>query len=351
MPAPGKGSRGGAGRAGAATRPGRNRVRIAMVGAGGMATSVHYPSLRSFDDVDIVGVCEQSQDRLEAAGERFAIAAACRFHCPGPNDYQAVLQELRPDGVYVIGPPNLMFPLWVWCLQAGHNLYIEKPMGLSLHQAQMLAHLAAERSLITQVSHQRWTVPLYRRMREELLKKGPITHGVVEFYKCAMGPMLDARDHMMDDGTHAVDTARWICGGEVVEVDCHCKRIGVPDINWIGAMLHFDNGSTCFVICSWASGRRVFRVEMHAPGGYTDAEIEKDAYLYLDGDYRGQHFTTQEVAGSGENYVLGGFQAKNREFIDALKTGKDRCSSPFRDTVKTMEVCEVILAQAVLNGD
>ena len=331
--------------------PSRKKVRIAMVGAGSMASSVHYPSLHSFDDVDIVGVCEQRGDLLAATCDKFGIPEANRHLCPGPADYQGVLENLAPDGVYAIGPPNIMFPIWVWCLQHGHNLYIEKPMGLSLHQAQMLAHLAAQKHLTTQVSHQRRTVPLCQKMRDELLEKGPITHGVVQFYKCAISPMLDARDHMMDDGTHAVDTARWICGGEVVEVTSHCKRIGVPDINWIGATLHFDNGSTCFVICSWASGRRVFRVEMHSPGGYTDAEIEKDAYLYLDGDYDGKHFTTQAVAGSDENYILGGFQAKNREFIDSLKTGKDTCSSPFRDTVKTMAVCETILAQALLNQE
>ena len=327
------------------------RVRIAMVGAGGMASSVHYPSLRSFDDVDIVAVCEQSRDRLDETCDRFDIAPDSRFHCTDPNDFQAVLEEQKPDGVYVIGPPNIMFPLWVWCLEAGHNLYIEKPMGLSLHQAQMLEHLAEDRQLITQVSHQRRTVPLYHKMREALLEKGPIVHGVVEFYKCAMTPMLDARDHMMDDGTHAIDTARWICGGEVVDVVGHCKRIGVPDINWIGATLQFDNGATCFVICSWSSGRRVFRVQMHSTGGYTDAEIEKDAYLYLDGDYEGQRVTTEEAAGSDEKFITGGFQAKNREFIDSLQTGEDVCSSPFSDTVKTMEICEAILAQAVLNGE
>ena len=42
---------------------------------------------------------------------------------------------------------------------------------------------------------------------------------------------------------------------------------------------------------------------------------------------------------------------KNREFIDSLKHGKDVCSSPFRDTVKTMEVCETILAQALLRKE
>jgi len=44
----------------------------------------------------------------------------------------------------------------------------------------------------------------------------------------------------MDDCTHAIDTLRWMCGGEVTAIDSHCKRIGTPDINWIGATLQFD---------------------------------------------------------------------------------------------------------------
>ena len=112
-----------------------------------------------------------------------------------------------------------------------------------------------------------------------IIKKGPIVHAVCEFYKCGLEPVLAPRDHMMDDCVHAIDTVRWMCGGEVADVEAHCKRIGVPDINWIGGMLHFDNGSTGFVINSWASGRRVFRVQMHAPGIYCDAEVEGKAYF------------------------------------------------------------------------
>jgi len=113
--------------------------------------------------------------------------------------------------------------------------------------------------------------------------------------------------------------------------------------------MYFDNGSVGFLVNTWTSGRRVFRVQMHAPGIYTDAEVEGKAHLYADGDYEGKQYDTKEVAGSDEFYVYGGFQAKNREFIDSIKTGHDRTSSPFRDCVKTMEVAETILAQALLN--
>ena len=185
------------------------------------------------------------------------------------------------------------------------------------------------------------------KLREECLLRGPIVHAVCVFYKCNIAPLTGARDHMMDDGVHAIDTLRWICGGEVVGIESVTKRIGVPDINFIGAMLHFDTGATGFLINSWSSGRRIFRVEMHAPGIWVEAEHEGKGRLYADGDVEGVEYDTREVAGSRELFVFGGFQAKHREFIDAVRTGTQP-SSNFADALKTMEVAEKILAQGLL---
>ena len=328
----------------------KSKVRVFMVGAGGMANSVHYPSLAKFPDVEIVGVCDLVPERVHGTCDKYGIAQENRFVSRHYDDYQKVIKDVKPDGVYVVGQPNIMYDIWAWCLSNGFNLYIEKPMGLTIHQARSLAHLAEKNRLITQVSHQRRSCPLLRQMREECLKHGPITYAVCEFYKHGPSAVLGPRDHMMDDCTHSVDTVRWMCGGEVVEVISHCKRVGTPDINWIGATLQFDNGSTGYTVSSWCSGRRVLRVQMHSPGICCDAEVEGKAYLYADGDYTGKVFDTREVAGSDETRVFGGFEAKNREFIDSLKAGKVLTSSPFSDCVKTMEVCEIILAQALLGG-
>jgi predicted dehydrogenase len=328
----------------------KSKVSIAMVGCGGMPNAVHFPSLTSFDDVEIVAICDLVPNLLHERGDKFGIPRDRRFELRHPEQYREILQKVKPDGVYVIGQPHVMYDIWTWCLEQKLNLYIEKPMGITLHQARSLTHLAQQNGCITQVSHQRRTAPLLRKMRDACLERGPIVHGLVEFYKCAIEPFLGARDHMLDDCTHSVDTARWICGGEVTSVESQCKRIGVPNINWIGITIHFDNGSSCYVINSWASGRRIFRVEMHSPTIYADVDHEHKAYLYADGDYDGKVFDAFDVAGSKENYVFGGFQAKNREFIDSLKSGKEVTSSPFRDTLKTMEICETVLAQALFAG-
>jgi virulence factor len=321
----------------------KETVRVAMIGAGAMANTVHYPSLASFDDVEIAAICDLDPSRLTTTADKYGVRG--RY-----TNYRQMVDEVAPDGVYVIGQPHLMYDVWVWCLQQGLNLYIEKPLGLSWHQAQMLAHLAEDKHLVTQVSHQRRSSPLLVRVREECLKRGPMTHALCEFYKSQSQPELRAYDHMLGDCTHSIDTVRWMCGGEVVSIESRCKRVGTPDINWIGIALQFDNGATGYVINSWCSGRRVFRVQMHALGIAVDAEVEGQAHVYADGDYQGVVYDARQVAGSDQNFVYGGFQAKNREFIDSLKTGQDVTSSPFRDCVKTMEVAEKVLAVALLNG-
>jgi predicted dehydrogenase len=232
-----------------------------------------------------------------------------------------------------------------------YPLYVEKPLGLTWHQAQSLAFVADQKGVITQVSHQRRSSPLLGKLREACLERGPIVHAVCEFYKCDPRPYLAARDRMLDDGVHAIDTIRWICGGEVVGLESHCKRIGTPDVNWIGATLHFDNGSTGFVLTSWNSGRRIFRVELHALGVSAEADLEGKGSIYRDGSLQAQGLDAREVAASDEIYVYGGFRAKNREFIDSLQARRELTSSPFRDCLKTMEVAEKILAKAILAGE
>jgi predicted dehydrogenase len=320
------------------------RTRIAFVGAGQLANSVHYPALASFRDVEIVAACDLDQTRLASTAHKYSIKKTY-------SDFRLMIGESEPDGVYVIGPPHQMYDVWIWCLQEGLNLFVEKPLGLNWHQAQMLCELAEAKGVITQVGHQRRSSPLLNEMHRRCLDKGPITHAVCEFYKYDIQPKYSFIDHLHDDCSHSVDTVRWMCGGEVVEIDSQCRRIGTPDINWVMAMLHFDNNSTGLVVNSWSSGRRVFRVEMHAPGIYVDAEVEANAFLYSDGDYQGVQFDAREIAGSDELFIFGGFQKKSREFIDSIKNGRETTSSPFRDCVKTMEIVEKILAMAVLRGE
>lgn len=317
-------------------------VKVAVIGAGSMANRVHYPSLASLGDVEISAICDLDADRLNATADKYGVTK--RY-----ADYRKMVEGTAPEAVYVIGPPHMMYDIWMWCLEEGINLYIEKPLGITIHQAQCLAHVAERAGCITQVSFQRRSAPIFSALKAECLKRGKIYHAVCQFYKWHQHPRFLAWDHITGDAIHAIDTLRWICGGEVVGIHSVAKRVGKPNINYYSAIIESDNGATGVLSNSWCSGRRTFRVEMHAPAVCAEAEHEGIGYLYSDGNTEGIEYDSRQVAGSDEFFVYGGFQAKHREFVDCLKAGKQPGSN-FADALKTMEVSERILGQALQAG-
>ena len=60
------------------------RVRVGLIGAGGMANRVHYPSLAEFEDVEMVALCDLVPDKLKATAEKFGIPKTY-------SDYRAML--------------------------------------------------------------------------------------------------------------------------------------------------------------------------------------------------------------------------------------------------------------------
>ena len=131
------------------------KLRVCVIGAGQMANRVHFPSLTSLEEVEVVAVCDIDDARLGETARRWGIGRTF-------GNYREMIEAVQPDAVYAIGQPQFMYDIWVWCLVQGSNLYIEKPMGLTIHQARVLAHLAAEKGVVTQVSFQRRSSPLLR---------------------------------------------------------------------------------------------------------------------------------------------------------------------------------------------
>ena len=321
-----------------------------MIGAGNRANAVIIPSFRDLQNkgsVEIAGICDIDAERLHKTADKYGIKN--RYGAGGVLDYRKMISELKPDAAVVIGQPHLLYDVWMWCLQQGLHLYIEKPMALSIHQARNLAAVAKRRGVVTQVSLQRRYTPMITKLRNECLKRGPITHAVCKFYKNEIKDMLGARDHMMDDSVHAIDTLRWITGSEVVKVDSAVRRIGgTVDINFIMAQLSFANGAVGHLMNNWSSGKRIFAVEMHAPGIFVEAEHESKGYMYTDGNLEPQVFDAAELAGSKENYIFTGVLAAAEDFVNCCLNGGQPMAS-FENTLNTMKVAEIILAQALLN--
>ena len=153
-----------------------NRIKIALIGGGGMANGVHYPSLAAFDDVELVGLCDLVPSRLGATAERFQIENTF-------TDYKQMLEATNPDAVYVLMPPQHLFAPVIHCLSQGHHVFIEKPPGLTLHQVQEMTLAAERHNCKTMVGFNRRFIPLMRQVKAIVEEKGPIIQCMSTFHK------------------------------------------------------------------------------------------------------------------------------------------------------------------------
>ena len=90
-----------------------------MIGAGGRATSAHYPSLKALKGVEMVAVSELSEQRMADAAERFGIQAQY-------SDYRQMIEKEKPDAVYAIMPPHHLYDIAATVMEMGCHLFVEE---------------------------------------------------------------------------------------------------------------------------------------------------------------------------------------------------------------------------------
>lgn len=314
-------------------------VRVAFVGAGSLANSVHYPSVSEMPDVEIVGIAELNEDRMAATAAKYGVERTF-------TDYREMLTSVDADAVYVLMPPHHLFDIAVNVMKSGRHLFIEKPPGVTAYQTAALAELADKQGVKAMCAFNRRHIPLLLWAREQVEARGPINQCVSTFYKHHTGGHYydGAIDILTCDAVHAVDTLRWLAGGEVTDVTSSVKAIGAPFKNAFNAIVEFDTGATGVLLANWMTGGRVHTWELHAAGGSAFVDGDAEARVTTPDGVTAR--TTQEVAGSDSSHHYYGFYGESRHFIDCIK--EDRApTSHLGDAVKTMQLVDAIYASSI----
>lgn len=317
------------------------KVKVALIGAGGMANAVHYPSLALFDDVEMVGLCDLVPDRLKATAEKFRIKRTF-------GDYRKMLEATAPDAVYVLMPPHHLFDIAIHALSCGLHLFIEKPPGVTAEQTRQMANCAEAHGCVAMVGFNRRYIPLMRKCRDMVREHGgPIIQAMSSFYKWhTAGPYYQgATDVLTCDAVHAVDALRFI-GGDVSKVASDVSCQGMSFATRFNALVQFESGGAGVLMANWRVGGRVHQFEMHAEG--ISAYVNPNTYadILVEGADKAKRITAIRAAGSDEDRVYYGFEGENRAFIDAVKTGQEP-ESAMCDAVKTMELVNRIYHNAM----
>ena len=314
-----------------------------MIGAGSLATRVHYPSLEDMPDVEITALCDRDPERLHRAAERYGVEGAF-------SDYREMVEQTDPDAVYAIMPPHHLYDVAAGCLEMGQNLFIDKPPAVTSEQTRQMALLADKRGCLTATGFQRRFAPALTAAREIVESRGPIHTCVVRNCLCALGGgpyYRGAMDILTCHAIHAVDIMRWAAGGHATNVASDVRRLLAEHCTSHFALATFDSGATGMLITNWMTGGRPFHVELHGPGISAFIEPEWGGKVYADGEIEPTHVLDPELlTGRAEEYRSRGFYFEDRHFIDCVKSG-EQPQTNFWDALETMELVDRIYASQV----
>jgi len=172
-----------------------DRLRVAFIGCGGIATRQHAPAYRKLPQTEIVAACDVLPEKVQA----FAEAFGCRPYA----DYGEMLARERPDVVDVCTREHQHVEPVVAALEAGSHVLCEKIMAHTLEGGRAMVAAAGKSGRLLGVDYNYRFFPIFARLKE-LIDAGEL--GEIA--------LLNAYAHAFCFH-HAIDLLRWLgesCG-------------------------------------------------------------------------------------------------------------------------------------------
>ncbi len=141
-----------------------DRINIGMIGVGGRGRG-HVRTLNERiemkGDVRIVGISDIYSKRIDAARQLAGLEAGNVY-----RDYRDLLARPDVDAVFISTPDHWHAQMAIDAMEAGKDVYLEKPMTLTIDEARRVAQKVKETGRVFQVGSQHTSDKRYHRARE-----------------------------------------------------------------------------------------------------------------------------------------------------------------------------------------
>ena len=259
------------------------KIRVGIVGCGGIAMGAHTPAYLMEKRVEVAGVCDIIPERAQKAQKRFFHSAKVY------TDYKEMLKDESLDYIDICTPNYLHSIIAVDALNAGKHVLCEKPDAVSVEEALKMNEAAKKNGkTLMVIRNNRYLGP--SQELKSIIEKG--TFGEIYCGRCGWvrrrgipgkggwfttkaqsggGPLIDL-------GVHMIDLAIWLMGNPTpVSVsggtftkfaDCDSSDSansdfgdkvegGTFDVEDLAmGLIRFDNGAVLQIEFSWASNIR-----------------------------------------------------------------------------------------------
>ncbi|MDD6667641.1 MAG: Gfo/Idh/MocA family oxidoreductase [Lachnospiraceae bacterium] len=192
-----------------------SKVRIGIIGCGGIANQKHMPAMKNNSDLcEIVATCDIIRERAEKAAAEYG-APGCKVF----EDYHDLLADPEVEVVHICTPNVSHSEIAIASFEAKKHVYCEKPMSHSTEEAKKMVEAWKKSGMQFTVGYQNRFRPevqnlhaaceagdlgdIYFAQAWAIRRRGVPTWGVFPNKKLqGGGPLIDI-------GTHALDITLW----------------------------------------------------------------------------------------------------------------------------------------------
>jgi len=348
------------------------KVRVGIIGCGGIANGKHMPALAKLANVEMVAFCDLVLERAEKAAAQFGTADAKVY-----EDYRELLARTDIEVIHVLTPNNAHAPITVEALESGKHVMCEKPMAKTAAEARTMVEAAKRTGKKLCIGYQNRYRPdsLYLKGLCEAGELGDIYFGrAMALRRRAVptwGVFLDQEKQgggpLIDIGTHALDLTLWMMNNyePAVVMGSTFHKLGQREgaANAWGpwdpkqftvedsafGYITFKNGATVVLESSWALNTLWYGEAKTQLCG-TEGGADMLDGLRINGEKNSRTFvTTPDLAAGGVAYYSGKKEepgdVEARMWIDAVVNDKQPLVTP-EQALMVSEILEAIYKSA-----
>jgi predicted dehydrogenase len=233
-------------------------VRVGVIGVGYLGR-FHAQKYAALPEVTLVGVADIDHE------QRAKVATECC--CPAYTDFRELLPLV--DAVSVAVPTSLHCQVAGECLDCGVDVLLEKPMTVTLEEADLLIDKARGKNLILQVGHLERFNPALQAMEPYLTTPVFIESNRIATFK-NRGVDVDV---VLDLMIHDIDIILNIVKSPLKLIHTVGAPVVTGSTDIANARLIFENGATANVTVSRVSATNLRKMRIFQPGSYISVDF------------------------------------------------------------------------------
>lgn len=227
-------------------------MKYALIGCGRI--SPNHIAAAVANQLEIVAMCDINPDNIVDKKLKFDLPDTVKEYL----DYREMLKKEDIDLIAIATESGKHAQIALECIEAGCNLIIEKPIALSLEDADEIIKKADEKGVKVCACHQNRFNKSIQKIREAVDKKrfGKLFYGTAHIRWCRDHEYYDRASWrgtweqdggaLMNQCIHNIDLLRWMLGDEIEEVvgmtdRLHHDYIEAEDLGI--ALVKFKNGA------------------------------------------------------------------------------------------------------------